>query len=206
MIVPEPVVHVVDGDEAARRSLASLLGSAGYRSAAWASAEALLDALDSLQQGCVVADLNMPGMDALALQDEMSRHGARLPMVIVTGTAEVATAVRAMKGGAVDFIQKPYSGEVILAAVAASLARLEDMRQHDDAAATATARVATLTPREHDVLHHLLDGQPNKVIAHELGISPRTVEIHRANVMEKLGCRSLAEAVRLAVAAGVSSN
>jgi two-component system response regulator FixJ len=196
------VVHVVDDDEAVRRSLAMLLGSFGITAITHESAEAVLDVLPTLRPGCLVVDIRMPGMDGLALQQELSDRGCRLPVIVVTGHADVGLAVRAMKAGAVDFIEKPYSEEDVLHAVTTALARMADARQSFATAEAAGARIAGLTPRERDVLGRLVDGRPNKVIAHELGISPRTVEIHRANLMEKLGCRSLAEAVRVAITAG----
>jgi two-component system response regulator FixJ len=196
------VVHVVDDDEAVRRSLALLLGSFGHATATYESAEALLAALEGLLPGCIIVDIRMPGMDGIAMQEELTRRGCRLPVVVVTGHGDVAHAVRAMKSGALDFIEKPYSEDDILRAVNTALARLHDAQQQAAATEAAASRIAGLTPRERDVLRLLVEGRPNKVIAHQLGISPRTVEIHRANVMEKLGCRSLAEAVRLALAAG----
>ena len=147
----------------------------------------------------------MAGMDGLALQEELRRRNFRMPVIVVTGHGDVPLAVRAMKAGAVDFIEKPYSDEQLLRGVTTALSRLEGARQQEAIAAAAEARIGAITPRERDVLRLLVDGRPNKVIAHELGISPRTVEIHRANVMEKLGCRSLAEAVRLAISAGFTT-
>lgn len=199
---PAPVVHVVDDDEAVRRSVALLLESFGHHTASYDSAETLLAALPTLAPGCAIIDIRMPGMDGLALQQELKQRNCRMPVIVVTGHADVTLAVRAMKAGAIDFIEKPYSENDLIRAVTGALARLQDVRQHQAAAEAATARIAGLTPRERDVLSLLVDGRPNKVIAHDLGISPRTVEIHRANVMEKLGCRSLAEAVRLAMTAG----
>lgn len=206
---PPPLVHVVDDDDAMRRSLALLLRSAGYAAEAHASAEALLAALDrpgAAERGpaCAVVDVLMPGgMDGIALQAELARRGAALPVVVVTGHADVPLAVRAMRAGAVDFVEKPYPKQRILSAVAEALDATAASRDRAPATAAAVARVAALTPRERTVLRGLVSGQPNKVIAHELGISPRTVEAHRAAVMEKLGARSLAEAVRLATAAGL---
>jgi two-component system response regulator FixJ len=193
---------VVDDDEAVRRSLALMLGSWGHATTTHASAEDFLAGLDLLEPGCAVIDVRMPGMDGLALQQQLRRRGINLPVVIVTGHADVSIAVRAMKEGAVDFIEKPYSEADMLRSVEAALARAADARQQRAAAEQAAARIATLTPRERDVLVRLVDGWPNKVIAHELGISPRTVEIHRANLMEKLACRNLADIVRLALTAG----
>ncbi len=157
---------------------------------------------------CAVVDVLMPGgMDGIALQAELARRGAALPVVVVTGHADVPLAVRAMRAGAVDFVEKPYPKERILAAVGEALEAAASApapaRGQGPAAAAAAARVAALTPRERMVLRSLVLGRPNKVIAHELGISPRTVEAHRAAIMEKLGVRSLAEAVRLALAAGL---
>jgi two-component system response regulator FixJ len=197
-----PVVHIVDDDDAVRRSLALLLASYGHVPATYDSGETFLSALDGLRPGCVIVDIRMPGMDGLALQQELKRRDSGLPVVIVTGHGDVPLAVQAMKAGAVDFIEKPYSERDLMRAVNAALVRLQDARQHDAASSSAAARLALLTPRERDVLRLLVDGRPNKVIAHDLGISPRTVEIHRANVMDKLECRSLAEAVRIALLSG----
>lgn len=196
------IVHVVDDDAAVRRSLAMLLGSFGLVTETHESAEKVLEHLHQLRPGCMVIDIRMPGMDGLALQAELSRRGCRLPVVVVTGHADVSLAVRAMKAGAMDFIEKPYSEDDLLHAVTAALTRMANTRQSTATIEAAIGRIAALTPRERDVLARLVAGRPNKVIAHELGISPRTVEIHRANLMEKLGCRSLAEAVRIAITAG----
>jgi len=188
MVLPTDglVVHVVDDDEAVRRSLALLLTSFGLTAETYDSAESLLADLHNLAAGCLVVDVRMPGMDGL---------------LVVTGHADVGLAVKAMKAGAHDFIEKPYSDADLLASVRSALARVADTRHSGMVVEAARARIAILTPRERDVLMRLVEGRPNKVIAHELGISPRTVEIHRANMMEKLACRSLAEAVRLAIAA-----
>jgi two-component system response regulator FixJ len=197
----ELVVHIVDDDEAVRRSLALLLGSFNIASETHASGEELLEKLAVLRPGCLVVDIRMPGITGLELQEELTRRGCRLPVVIVTGHADVGLAVRAMKSGAIDFIEKPYSEEDLLRAVTTGLTQLADSQLSTAAGEQARLRVATLTPREREVLERLVAGMPNKVIAHELGISPRTVEIHRANLMEKLGCRSLAEVVRVAISA-----
>lgn len=198
-----PTVHIVDDDEAVRRSLAMLLGSFGHATRTYASAEDLLAGVDLLEPGCAVVDIRMAGMDGLTLQQTLARRAPGIPVVIVTGHAEVALAVRAMKAGAIDFIEKPYTETDMLAAVNTALSRMQDDQEHRAAAEAAVARIGTLTPRERDVLRPLVEGWPNKVIAHTLGISPRTVEIHRSNVLEKLGCRSLAEVVRLVLTAGL---
>jgi two-component system response regulator FixJ len=195
------VVHIVDDDEAVSRSLALLLGSLGMVTRTYDCAEALLDQIDTIAPGCLVVDVRMPGMDGLELQMELQERGCTMPVVVVTGHADVGLAVKAMKAGALDFIEKPYSEEELLRAVRTALARHADDRHVGVMTEAARARIAVLTPREREVLGRLVEGRPNKVIAHELGISPRTVEIHRANMMEKLGCRSLAEAVRVAIAA-----
>lgn len=203
---PALVVHIVDDDEAVRGSLALLLSSFGLASETHESAEAVLDRLPTLHPGCFVVDIRMPGMDGLELQAELLRRGCTLPVVVVTGHADVGLAVRAMKAGALDFIEKPYSEDDVLRAVRAALTQTLDTRHSIAIADAAQALIASLTPRERDVLARLVQGRPNKVVAHELGISPRTVEIHRANLMEKLGCRSLAEAVRIAISAGFSDH
>ena len=192
-----PVVHIVDDDEAVRRSLALLLRSFGHVTRLYASAEALLGKLEGLEPGCVIADIRMPGMDGIAMQKVLARQQPDLPVVMVTGFADVALAVQAMKSGAMDFIEKPYSDQDILQAVTAAFARVADARQHREAAEQAEARIAVLTPRERDVLSRLVDGWPNKVIGHELGISPRTVEFHRANILEKTGVKNACRLVRL---------
>ena len=202
------VAHVVDDDAAVRRSLALLLRSAGFAVQAYESGEAFLKAADAaapadgLPFGCVLLDLRMPGMDGLAVQREMAARGLGLPVVVVTAHGDVPLAVQAMRAGASDFIEKPYDGEAIIQAAEAALARGDEDRARAREGAEAAARVAALTPRERDVLQGLLAGRQNKVIARDLGISPRTVEIHRANLMDKLGVQSLSEALRTALAAG----
>ncbi len=200
----QPLVHIVDDDEAVRRSLAMLLASFGHATQAYESAETFLVALEQLRPGCAIIDIRMAGMDGLTLLEELRRRQVTIPVIIMTGHGEVAFAVRAMKAGAVDFVEKPYSDDDLLRAITSALAQSENDREQHAITAAAARRIDALTPREGDVLKQLVAGRPNKVIAHELGISPRTVEIHRANVMDKLGCRSLAEVVRLAFAAGFS--
>jgi len=197
------VVHVVDDDAAVLRSLGQLLGMVGYTARTYTSAENFLAVCDTVEPGCVVADIRMPGMDGLALQQELRRRSLHLPMVVISGHADVALAVRAMKAGAVDLIEKPFSEEALLRAVNDALARRVSEADRRTASREAIALVARLTRREREVLGQLVGGWPNKVIAHALNISPRTVEIHRANVMDKLQCRSLADAVRIALAAGL---
>ena len=199
------VVHVVDDDAAVRRSLALLLRSAGFAVEVHESGDMFLRAAAApggLRFGCVLLDLRMPGTDGLAVQREMAARGLGLPVVVVTAHGDVPLAVQAMRAGASDFIEKPYGGEAIIRAADAALARGEEERARAREAAEAAARVSALSPREADVLRGLVAGRQNKVIARDLGISPRTVEIHRANLMEKLAAGSLSEAVRTALAAG----
>lgn len=199
------LVHVVDDDEAVRRSLAMLLDSMNMRTATYPSAEALLAvAGEGLEAGCILLDVRMEGMDGLSLIEALRRQGVMLPVVVVTGHADVPLAVRAMRAGAMDFVEKPYSEERILEAVGGALTALRAADQRRALEIQAEAQVAALSPRETEVLAGLVAGKPNKVIGYELGISPRTVEVHRANLMEKLGVRSLPEAVRIGLAAGIS--
>ncbi len=196
-----PVVHLVDDDEAVRRSLALLLDSFNVRTITYASAEELL-AAPGLAPGCLLVDMRLSGMDGLSLQAELKARGLPHPVILVTGHADVPLAVRAMKAGVLDLIEKPYASDDIIRAVRAALAHLEDARLHRAAAETAASRIALLTAREQEVLAQLMQGRANKAVAQMLGISPRTVEIYRAKIMEKLCCRSLAEVVQLALAAG----
>ncbi|UPY35691.1 response regulator [Sediminicoccus sp. KRV36] len=201
------LVHVVDDDEAVRRSLAMLLDSMHYRVATYPSAEALLTIAatpEGLEAGCILVDVRMEGMDGLSLIEALRRQGVGLPVVVVTGHADVPLAVRAMRAGAMDFVEKPYSEERILEAVGAAFGAMRVVDQRRVLELQSEARVASLSPRESEVLAALVAGKANKVIGFELGISPRTVEVHRANLMEKLGVRSLPEAVRIGLAAGIS--
>ena len=195
-------VHVVDDDDAVRRALAMLFRSAGIAAVTHPSGSAFLEALPSLSDGavgCVLTDVRMPGVDGLELLRRLKRSGFGPPVVVMTAHGDVSTAVRAMKAGAADFVEKPFDDEALLAAVGAALdaAQAPVAEESDDAA----ERVAALSPREREVLDQLIAGKPNKHIARDLGLSPRTVEVHRARMMARLGVGSLAEAVRLAVRA-----
>jgi two-component system response regulator FixJ len=198
-----PTVFVVDDDEAVRDSLQTLLEVEGYRTEIFGSGLAFLEAYDAGRPGCLLADVRMPDMSGLDLQEILNQRQARLPVIIITGHGDVPMAVRAMKAGAVDFIEKPFSDTVILDSVRRALA-VADRASADRALATeAETRLQSLTPREREVLERLVLGRANKVIAFELNISPRTVEIHRARVMEKMQAESLSHLVRLALAAKV---
>ena len=194
------LVHVVDDDASVRDSLALLLESAGFSVRTYDSAAAFLKAASDLTAGCVLTDVQMPELNGLELQRRMSELDIRLPVIVMTGHGDVPIAVEALKAGAVDFLEKPFEEQHLLAAVASAIA--VSQVAHDEAAAVAgiAARIATLTPRERQVLDHLVAGQPNKTIAYDLGSSPRTVEVHRARVMEKMGARSLPELVRMTIA------
>ncbi|MBS7813305.1 response regulator transcription factor [Roseococcus pinisoli] len=202
----DQMVHVVDDDTAVRRSLAMLLRSAGHQVATYASAEALLEegeTAEGLAAGCIILDVRMPGMDGLSLMDLLSRRAIHLPVVVVTGHGDIPLAVRAMRAGAQDFVEKPYAEERILEAVGTALASSRQADRQRLLTVQAQAKVSALSPREREVLAALVEGKANKVIGYDLGISPRTVEVHRANLMEKLGVRSLPEAVRIGLAGGV---
>jgi two-component system response regulator FixJ len=199
-------VHIVDDDEAVRRSLAMLLQSLHQTVATYPSAEALLAAAaapEGLAPGCLLVDVRMDAMDGITLIETLQRQGLSLPMVIVTGHGDVPMAVRAMRAGAMDFVEKPYAEERIVEVVRAALGALRATDQRRLLEFQAAAQVAALSPREAEVLAALVAGKANKIIAFELGISPRTVEVHRAHLMEKLGVRSLPEAVRIGLAAGI---
>jgi two-component system response regulator FixJ len=196
-------VYIVDDDEAVRDSLSVLLEAIGHRVRTFGLAKEFLDAAPTLPMGCLVADIRMPEMDGLALQGALNEQALPFPMIVITGHGDVPLAVRAMKAGALDFIEKPFATQTILASVEAALSRIESTGQRDPAMDAALAKLELLSPREREVLGGLLAGLPNKTIAYDLAISPRTVEIHRARVMDKMGARSLSELIRLALAAGL---
>lgn len=198
------VIYVVDDDEAVRDSLSILLEASGYTVRAFAAATEFLAAAPTLRPGCLIADIRMPGMDGLELQQRLTERSLAFPLIMITGHGDVPLAVRAMKAGALDFIEKPFGAETILGSAAAALARVGAPAEPDPIAATARTRLAGLSSREREVLEGLLAGLPNKTIAYDLAISPRTVEIHRARVMAKMAARSLSELVRLALAAGLA--
>jgi two-component system response regulator FixJ len=202
---PSLVVHVIDDEAAVRDALAELLEADGLVAHVHASAQAFLDNISSLDRGCVVTDVRMPRMSGLELLRELRARSLNLPVIVLTGQADVAMAVEALKNGAAEFIEKPFDDRAILLAVRAALARLD----LDDQAATQRTqnveRLDSLTARETDVLNGLVAGHSNKVIALNLGISPRTVEVYRANLMFKMRAASLSELVRLALYAGAAA-
>jgi two-component system response regulator FixJ len=196
-------IYIVDDDEAVRTSLLELFEANGYASRIFSSAQEFLAAAPSLRPGCLFADIRMPGMDGLEMQQRLIERGLPFPFIVITGHGDVSLAVRAMKAGALDFIEKPFAADTILDKAKSGLNWLSAPRRVDELTATATARLKMLSPREREVLEALLIGLSNKSIAYELGISPRTVEIHRARVMEKMGVHSLSELVRMGLAAGL---
>ncbi len=200
-MTPELTVYVVDDDAAIRDALRLLLKSSGMRVETCASAEEFLGACRPPLSGCLLVDVRMPGMSGLELQEALATHGVRLPVIVITGHGDVAMAVRAMKAGAVDFIEKPFDNAALLECLRNALARAANAHQHEMKSAEVAAHLALLTQREREVMQLLIAGKSNKVIAADLAISARTVEVHRARIMEKLKARSLADVVRIALAA-----
>jgi two-component system response regulator FixJ len=194
------IVHIVDDDEAVRQSLAFLLSSTGLAVRVYDSATSFLAGLASVKGGCLITDMRMPDMTGLELLHQLRAKACGLPAIVITGHGDVALAVEAMKAGAVDFIEKPFDQEAILTAVKAALER---GGEGGDTAAI-VARLASLSERERQVLEGLIAGHPNKAIAYDLGISPRTVEVYRANLMTKMEARSLSELIRMAILAKVT--
>tara|TARA_R110000772_G_scaffold18400_34_gene51890 strand:+ start:12289 stop:12924 length:636 start_codon:yes stop_codon:yes gene_type:complete len=197
----ERLVYVVDDDDSVRRSAAFMLRHAGFKVEPVVSGVDFLKLAKGADRGCVLLDVRMPEMDGLQVQQQMIKDGIDMPVVILTGHGDIEIAVQAMRAGAVNFLEKPYEKEALIAAMEEAFVRLEDSNLKEMAASEAKVRLACLTGREQDVLDGLLAGLPNKTIAYDLGISPRTVEIYRANMMEKLRVRSLAEALRIGFAA-----
>ena len=201
----EPVVHVIDDDEAVRDSLEFMLDAADLQVRTWDSAVAFLDALGTLEHGCIVTDVRMPDMTGLDLVRALKERGHADPVIVITGHADVPLAVEAMKAGVVDFIEKPFENTRLLGAIRTALAQAPGTSQpggaDDEERRRILERLESLSGREREVLDGLVAGHANKVIAYDLGISPRTVEVYRANVMTKMQARSLSELVRMAIAA-----
>jgi two-component system, LuxR family, response regulator FixJ len=196
-------IYIVDDDEAVRASLSALFEANGLSNLTFSSAQEFLAMAATLNPGCVIADVRMPRTDGLEMQRRLVERGLPFPLIIITGHADVPLAVAAMKAGAVDFIEKPFAPEIILNRIKSLISNMGVPPLADVLSATATSRLKALSPREREVLEALLTGLSNKSIGYELGISPRTVEIHRARVMEKMGARSLSELVRMGLAAGL---
>jgi two-component system, LuxR family, response regulator FixJ len=193
-------IVIVDDDSAVRDSMRALIESAGYTVKVYESAKEFLKEPPP-PGSCLITDIRMPEMDGLELQEEINKRGMDLPLVVMTGHGDVPLAVRAMKAGALDFVEKPFDDEMMLASVRRALQIGHHQRNRNAEAKAAQDLIAQLTPRERNVLEKLVAGRSNKVAAYELGISPRTIEIHRANIMDKMHARSLSEVVRIAIAA-----
>lgn len=197
------VIHIVDDEESIRKSASFMLRTSGFEVRTYPSGVAFLKEAKSVVPGCVLLDIRMPEMDGLEVQAAMNERGIALPVIVLTGHGDISVAVQAMKGGAVDFLEKPFEKAALIRAIDASFERLDNKEDAVASEHSASVRVAALTSREQDVLRGLVRGHPNKTIAYDLGISPRTVEVHRANVMSKLQVRSLSEALRIAFTAGL---
>ena len=197
-------IHVIDDDEGVRLGLCALLEAKGYAAIPHAACEEFLSVYSAGTTLCVVADLRLPGMGGLDLQTHLIEQSVNLPFIVITGHGDVSSAVRALKSGAADFIEKPINGKLFMAAIERAAATRRAGLNKSAELSSAQEKISNLTPRERDVLQHLVEGSPNKIIAHQLGISPRTVENHRARLMNKMGVESLAELVRMALAAGLT--
>lgn len=200
----EGIVHVIDDDQAVRESLEFLLKSARVGVRTYESAVAFLKASSALKSGCIITDVRMPGIDGIELLRQLRERDVQIPVIVMTGHGDIPLAVEAMKIGAVDFLEKPFDDEALLASVRLALRGREKSAQQDSERTAIQERLAALSNRERQVLEGLIAGYPNKTIAYDLGISPRTVEIYRANLMTKMGAKSLSELVRLALIAGVA--
>ena len=191
-----PTVFIVDDDPAVREGLSRLVRSAGYPVECFETAAEFLETWRDDRPGCLVTDVRMPGMSGLELQERMRAEGSSIPTIVLTGFGDVPGAVRALKGGALDFLQKPFEPDVLLVRIAEALKEDARVRKASARAAEVRSRLTKLTPREREVMAHVIDGKANKVIALELGISERTVELHRGRVMRKVGARSVAQLIR----------
>ena len=200
------MIHIVDDEEAIRRSASFMLKTSGFNVQTWSSGVAFLKEVRAVEEGCILLDVRMPGMDGLEVQQALAADGIGMPVIVLTGHGDIGTAVRAMKAGAVDFLEKPFEKAKLIDAIEAGFAQLDDKASRADRSLSASTAISALTDRERDVLEGLAQGLPNKTIAYDLGISPRTVEVHRANLMNKLGVRSLSDALRLAFAAGMGKS
>ena len=199
----DAIVHVIDDDEAVRQSLEFLLRTSGMAARTYDSASSFLNALPAIEGGCVITDVRMPDITGIELLKRLGEMQIALPVIVITGHGDVPLAVEAMKYGAVDFLEKPYDDELLLGSVRAALDRAHQNAARDARRAEVEARLSALTNREREVLEGLVAGKPNKIIAFDLAISPRTVEIYRANVMTKMGAASLSDLVRMALVSGV---
>jgi len=203
MTQPEPVVCVIDDDDAARQSLEFLLTTAGVNVRTFESAKQFLQAMPEIRSGCIVTDVRMPEISGIDLLREVKRLNVGLPVIVITGHGDVALAVEAMKIGAIDFLEKPFNDDLLLTSVRAAIQKDALAARHNAEVSEVQNKLASLSARERQVLEGLVAGKANKIIAFNLGISPRTVEIYRANVMTKMAANSLSDLVRSAITAGI---
>jgi two-component system, LuxR family, response regulator FixJ len=203
MIMSEFPIYLVDDDDSVRRSVGFMLRTSRLEVHSYSDGSSFLKEVKQLEPGCVLLDIRMPRMDGLEVQAELAERGIAYPVVVMTGHGDVDVAVRAMKAGAVDFIEKPFDKQVMLEAVEEGFNRLDRSSENSQRQKEASVRLNALTPREYEVLEGLVKGYPNKTIGYDLGISARTVEIHRANVMKKLDVFNLSDLLRIAFSAGL---
>ncbi len=203
MLEDQRIIHVVDDDEAIRHSVGFLLRKAGFHVETYVSGTQFLKAVDRETKGCVLLDVRMPEIDGLEVQARLAVLGICMPIIILTGHGDVTLAVRAVKAGAIEFLEKPFERSALLKAIDEALDHAARGERSHLAAADAVVRLSALTAREREVLNGMVLGRPNKLIAYDLSIATRTVEVHRANLMEKLGSRSLSDVLRIAFAAGL---
>ena len=197
------IVHLVDDDESIRRSVSFMLRTSGYIVKTYASGVEFLKDAKAIAPGCILLDVQMPEVNGLEVQQRLREQGVLFPVIVMTAHGDVTVSVQAMKAGAIDFIEKPFDKAVLIGAIEDGFARIEQTGRRHARAEEARVRLDALTPRELDVMKGLVRGHPNKTIAYDLDISPRTVEIYRANLMTKLGVASLSEALRIAFTAGL---
>ena len=197
------VVHLVDDEEAIRKSAGFVLSRAGYKVHPYGSGVEFLKHAKHAPIGCVLLDVRMPDMDGLEVQRVMAERGINMPVIVLTGHGDVTTAVQAMKAGAVEFLEKPFEKASLLDALERAFGRLEQNDAREIEEREAHTKIAALTPREREILEGLAKGYPNKTIAYDLGCSSRTVEVHRASLMQKLDVHSLSDLLRIAIAAGL---
>jgi two-component system response regulator FixJ len=203
---PEPIIYVIDDDDAVRQSLEFLLQTAGHTVRGFESAKAFLEILPELRSGCIITDVRMPEISGIDLLRKVKELGADIPVIVITGHGDISLAVEAMKLGAVDFLEKPFDDDQLLAALKSTLSRDADMAERKAEITEINDKLAALSNRERQVLEGLVAGNANKTIAFDLGISPRTVEIYRANLMTKMAANSLSDLVRMAMMAGILEN
>lgn len=199
----KPLVHIIDDEDSVRRGASFFLKTSGYAVRTWESGVSFLKEVRHAETGCILLDIRMPEMDGLEVQQQLNERGVTMPVIVLTGHGDVGIAVKAMKAGAIDFLEKPFDTDALHDAIRRAFEQLNSEKDVMVRAAEAEVVLGALSDRERQVLEGLAEGYPNKTIAYDLGISPRTVEVHRANIMTKLKARSLSEALRIAFAAGM---